>query len=64
MKTFYFPKTLLLFFVLCIPFLTIVNPMVHGETGKTLEDLYPGLASDVLKAATPATRSQAFAALR
>ena len=54
MKLHYISQTLLAIFICCIPFLTMVNPMVHGETGKTLEDLYPGLASDVFKSATPA----------
>ena len=54
MKTFYFPKTLLLFFVLFTPFLFPFNSSVQAQTGRTVEALYPGLASDVLKAATPA----------
>ena len=50
----YFVKTLLFFFIFCISLLSIIHPPVQGQTNKTVEDLYPGLASGALKAAIPA----------
>jgi len=52
MKIYYFPKTLLFFFVLFIPFLFPFNSPVQAQTGRTIEELYPGLASGVLQWAT------------
>ena len=58
MKIHYFYKTLLIFFVFFIPFLASFNSPVHAQNGKTIEDLYPGLATGVLTSATPVKLSQ------
>jgi thiol-disulfide isomerase/thioredoxin len=58
MKIYYFPKTLLLFFVLFIPFLFPFNSPVQAQTGRTIEELYPGLASGILTSAIPAKLPQ------
>ena len=58
MKIHYFYKTLLIFFVLFIPFLFPFNSPVQAQTGRTVEDLYPGLTSGVLSSATTAKLPQ------
>lgn len=46
------PGLLLFLFIFSIPFLNPVFSSVQGKPEKTVEDLYPGLASGVLKSAT------------
>ncbi len=46
------PGLLLFLFIFSIPFLNPVFSSVQGQPEKTVEDLYPGLASGVLKSAT------------
>jgi thiol-disulfide isomerase/thioredoxin len=46
------PALLLFLFFFSIPFLNPLISSVQGQTEKTIEDLYPGLASGTLKSAT------------
>jgi thiol-disulfide isomerase/thioredoxin len=46
------PSFLLFLFFFSIPFLNPVLSSTQGQTEKTVEDLYPGLASGALKSAT------------
>jgi thioredoxin 1 len=53
MKIHNVPETLLFFFVFFISSFTLVNSPVHAQTGRTVEELYPGLVTGVLTWATP-----------
>ena len=50
----YVPRIVLFLLVVSIPFLNPIISSAQGQTPKSIEDLYPGLASGVLQGAIPA----------